>query len=97
MIPSFYAGQEIQVTITFTNLAGTPTDPTGATLTYRNLTYPATTTVSLASLTKTSTGLYTLLIDTTAMTSGSWYLQVVSTGAVAAVAVTQFTIEARPI
>ena len=97
MIPSFYVAQEIQATITFTNLAGTPTDPTGATVTYRNLTYPTTTTVDLSSLVKVSTGLYTLNIDTTAMTSGSWYLQVVSTGAVAAVAVTQFNLEAQPI
>lgn len=95
---SFYAGDELTVTATFKDDAGTETDPTGATLSYRAADSTADPTeVDLASMTKDSTGVYHTTIDTTDFAAGAWTVQIVGTGAVAAVNVERFVIEARPL
>ena len=95
---SFYAGDEIKVSVTFQDADGTATDPDDATLSYRaadSTTDPAT--VTLADMTRDSVGVYHAILDTTDFTAGAWVAQVVGTGAVAAVDVERFVIEARPL
>lgn len=93
-----YAGDELRVSIAFTDASGTPTDPTDATLTWRDAAGTATAaSAALAELAKDSAGNYHHDLDTTDFTHGRWVAQVVATGAVAAVDVETFVIRARPL
>lgn len=95
---SYYAGDELKVTVTFKDASGTAADPTDATVSYQDVAGTTTkTTKTLTDLTKDSTGVYHLTIDTTDFADGAWVVQAVGTGAVAAVDDAEFVIKARPL
>ena len=95
---SYFAGDELRISIAFTNDVGTATDPTATTLTWQDAAgFTPKASATLAQLTKDSTGNYHYNIDTTNFVAGTWLVQIVATGAVAAVNVQQFVINARPL
>lgn len=97
-VQQFYAGDELQITFKFANLSGAADDPTTVTVSVRdNLGRTTEITKAITDLTHVSTGNYTLNLDTTTFVDGPWIVQCVSTGAVTAVQVATFTINARPL
>lgn len=94
----YYAGQEIQITITFVDVNNALADPSYGTVSYRDaglVTF--TKNVDLTALTKVSTGIFTLLIDTTGFVADIWNVQVFTGGVLPVVDVAQFEILARPL
>ena len=99
-LPStLYAGNAVTTTVTFTvPPSTTPVDPSTITLKYKvgsqatvTWTYGGT-----GSITKTSTGVYAAVLDTTAL-AGSWVIEWIGTGACAAISVSYVSVETLPI
>lgn len=87
---SYDIGDLVQVTATFKNAAGAPTDPTTVACEVRdpagNTTTPPTS--------KASTGVYTANVDLTAAKAGVWWYRFVGTGACQAAEEASFYVEA---
>ena len=84
MTTTYDYGDQVRVTCTFTNLAGSAADPTGITFKWRT---PAGTTSSYvygtdAELVKSATGIY--YVDLTLNVEGTWYYRFEGTGALVA-------------
>lgn len=95
---SYFAGDELRISVAFTDESGTPTDPTAATLTWQDAAGATPeASVTLSGMTVDSVGNWHHNIDTTNMVDGVWLVQIVATGAVAAVDIQQFVIKARPL
>ena len=90
----YIVGDAVTLGATFTNSAGTATDPTAVTLEVKDPSGTTTTyTYSLAEITKVSTGVYSKAISLTA--SGWWYYEWQGTGTVAKVENGKFHVQAQ--
>jgi len=80
----YNVGDQVRLTVTWTNSSGTPTDPTTITLTVkrRALSTTSTTYAYPATVTKSSTGVY--YVDVTPDNEGVWDYRWVATGTVVA-------------
>lgn len=98
---SVVAGTAVTTTATFTNAAGSPTDPTTITLKFQGGTGSTTSwTYADDQLTRVSTGVYSATIDTTGDTygtSGTWTVEWLGTGNLAAVSAVTFQVTTPPI
>jgi hypothetical protein len=89
----YRVGTRVRVTLTFSDLAGAPADPTTVTL---KLLSPADGTVTTyTSLTRESTGVYHQDIDTTGFAHGTWVYRGEGAGALVAVAENAFKLTSR--
>lgn len=104
MTTSFVAGNVVQFTATFTDLAGGNIDPTTVAFTYvavgsgvapATLTYSGSTTPSVGVVARTSTGVYVAQVDTTNL-AGNWSYQWRSTGVGQAVAFSSIVVSEPP-
>jgi hypothetical protein len=76
-------GQQVRLTATFKNSAGTATDPTGAVLKYRAPAGTVTTkTYGVDTIVKSSTGVY--YFDLALSTSGEWWYRWEGSGSIVA-------------
>ena len=96
---TYLAGNVVVLTATFTTVAtSTLTDPTTITLKVGN-TATATTTYTYAAsqITRVSTGVYQVNIDTTGYSAGTYGYEWLSTGPAQAVAAGAFVVQADPL
>jgi hypothetical protein len=92
-----YAGTAVAVTATFVDPTGAVTDPT--TVTFKFKAGAAATiswTYAAGQVTKVSTGVYTATLDTTGL-AGNWTVEILGTGACAAVSSVSFAVTTPPL
>lgn len=91
MANQYENGDQVRLTVTFANSAGTNTDPTAIVFKYRN---PAgtisTKTYALGEVTKSATGVY--YIDLSLTSDGEWHYRAYGTGNLVAAAEGKLTV-----
>lgn len=95
-----YAGQEIVVTYTLTDIDGNPVDPTSLVVTYEDQglqSGAAVLTLLSSNLVRVQQGVFAVTIDTTAFVADTWFIQAVATGNILAVDVLEFVVLKRPL